>query len=470
MKTKFTLLTVFVAAFLTGFAQQPTNGGFETWTNAYTPSSWSGIEDVIAGANIGISFPSSVWTFKDVATYTEGVTSVKIVSDTLTGYSGLGVIAGVVSYGGGSLVGDTAITFYGTPFTSRPDSLIFDYQFASPGSDTAAISIDLYRNSTHLLGYNGSPGLGLALIKAASWKHIAIPLATFYQSLGNPDSILLQFTSSAINNPVIGSTLLVDNVRFGYITGSNPTITATITAPNTNVCNGDSVLLTANSGTNYTYQWKVGGSPIAGATSITYYAKAAGSYTVTIDSATVSGTSQPVVITANCASGTITATITAPVTNLCNGDSVALTANSGTGYTYQWNLNGSIITGATAITYYARTPGSYSVTIDSAVATGTSQATIVTDTTCPNGIINIIAANFNVYPNPASSILNFTSSDNLSGYALQVYDLVGRVVISQTLTGSNNEINITSLANGTYIYRVTDKQNGIITNKLNVIK
>ncbi|HYV90580.1 MAG TPA: SBBP repeat-containing protein, partial [Chitinophagales bacterium] len=62
----------------------------------------------------------------------------------------------------------------------------------------------------------------------------------------------------------------------------NPAATATTTADGPlSFCAGDSVILTANSCT-CTYKWKVGSSYIAGATNISYTAKAAGTYKVVV--------------------------------------------------------------------------------------------------------------------------------------------------------------------------------------------
>ena len=632
MKIKFILLAVFVATFLSGFAQQPTNGSFENWsgTNTWTPTGWTSVEDLI---NPYIPFQNSVFTFKDLTTYTQGVASLKLVTDTVPGHSqDIGITSGLASLGTGTLNPNNGhIAFAGVPFAHRPDTLIFDYELTSPASDTAGVILKLTKaGNTQVLANE------FYLTKNLAWQTKSFPLSAYYASGQMPDTLYLQFYSSQSGNPIIGTTLHVDNVRFGYgaqaiatiyaaittsgsnvcngdsvlltantssvyaytyqwklsgipITGatsvnyyaraagtytvtvdsagtlgtaqpviitancssnfsatiSPPTstnvcngdsillsaantgmfymyqwrlsgipitgathstyyakaagsytikidsasatatslpvvitancasgsITATITPSGTNVCNGDSVLLSANNNTNYTFQWYVGGNTIAGATASTYYAKAAGSYTVTIDSASATATSQAVVITANCASGTITATIQHTGSNVCPGDSVVLTANSGTSYTYQWKAGGTAITGATSNTYAAKAAGSYTVTIDSASATGTSAAVTITDTGCVSGINNIAADNFSVYPNPATSVLNILSTENLAGYNLRVYDLVGRLIKNQVLTGTNNIVDVANLTNGTYIYRITDKENGVVTqNKFNVIK
>jgi large repetitive protein len=85
-----------------------------------------------------------------------------------------------------------------------------------------------------------------------------------------------------------------------------------------------------------------------------------------------------------------TPTITAngPLT-FCQGSSVILTATGGSSYV--WNLNGSLIAGATSATYTATTAGSYSVTATNANGCqATSTVTIVTVNPNPQPVINPI--------------------------------------------------------------------------------
>ncbi len=370
MRAKITLLAVFVAAFLSSYAQQPPNAGFENWTNSYTPTSWSGLEDVFSSVQ---SFSAPNWTFKDSINYTQGHTSVKLISGPLSGHPQ--IFAARVCVGPCLLVGGNTPTFYGIPFTYRPDTLFFDYQYSEPGGDTAAAFISLSKSGNNLLGLLGSKGVVITLHDTSSWAHVAYVLTSYYQSSATPDSLKLDFIASNTGTPVTGSTLLVDNVRFGYYTGAR--INANIIASGFNVCPGDSVLLTANSGSHYTYQWYLGTQAITGATAVTYYAKTSGSYTVTVDSASASATSLPVTITANC-QATLNATITPPASyNVCGGDSVLLTANNGVNYTFQWYQNTVLIPGATSVNYYVKLSGSYTVVVDSAGTTATSAAVVI---------------------------------------------------------------------------------------------
>ena len=170
--------------------------------------------------------------------------------------------------------------------------------------------------------------------------------------------------------------------------------TATITSPVTSFCTGGSVVLSANTGSGLTYQWSNATGTITGATAATYTATAAGSYTVKItNSSSCSATSNTIAITVNALP---TAAITSPATSFCTGGSVILSANTGSGLTYQWSNATGTITGATAATYTATAAGSYNVAV---TATGCSSAAIsntitITVNTAPTASITSPATSF----------------------------------------------------------------------------
>ncbi len=162
--------------------------------------------------------------------------------------------------------------------------------------------------------------------------------------------------------------------------------TATITAGSaTSFCAGGAVTLTASSGTGYTYQWRRDGTAIGGATSASYVANAAGTYTVVVTANGCSTTSSGVPVSLI---GAPSATVTpASGTSICSGSTVSLNANTGTGYTYVWRRNGTAISGASSSSYSATTAGSYTVTITSNGCTTTSSAVSVTVGTAPSATI-----------------------------------------------------------------------------------
>ena len=207
-----------------------------------------------------------------------------------------------------------------------------------------------------------------------------------------------------------------------YITGScgteiTPSVevyisSAPITAGNISYISGGSPTCSnVNVGYQYgsyvkgrTWQWKLNGVDIPGATSRTYYTSTAGTYScylangcggsLSANSLTLSV--NPLPTAAITASGSI---------NLCNGASVTLNANSGTGLVYAWYRNGSLITGASAISYNTNLGGSYRCVVTNTngctansnyinVFTGTgSTASITGSTTFCAGSGNILTAN-----------------------------------------------------------------------------
>ncbi|MFN8415537.1 MAG: Ig-like domain-containing protein [Cytophagaceae bacterium] len=175
----------------------------------------------------------------------------------------------------------------------------------------------------------------------------------------------------------------------------NPAPTATVTTTtSTTFCQGGSVVLSANTGTGLTYQWRNGTSNIASATGSSYTATTAGSYNVVVSSGNCSATSTNTTVTVNALP---TATITAGgTTTFCQGGSVVLSANTGTSLTYQWRNGTSNIASATGATYTATTAGSYNVVVSSGNCSATSTNTTVTVnapisvSVTPNGIQTLI--------------------------------------------------------------------------------
>lgn len=84
-----------------------------------------------------------------------------------------------------------------------------------------------------------------------------------------------------------------------------------------------------------------------------------------------------------------TATITNGASALyCSGGGIYLTAQTGTGYGYQWYRNGIAITGATSWSYLATTAGSYTVQVSNAGGCAIySTATAVSQTATSCGVV-----------------------------------------------------------------------------------
>ncbi|MCZ7556272.1 MAG: T9SS type A sorting domain-containing protein [Bacteroidia bacterium] len=146
-------------------------------------------------------------------------------------------------------------------------------------------------------------------------------------------------------------------------------------------------------GNIFTAQLSDAGGSFAAPTNIgTLAATTSGQITATVPTGASTGngyrirvvSSSPAVIGTNNGSDlnivdAVTAQITpAGVTTFCEGDDVTLNANTGTGYTYIWKRNGTVIPGATADSYVAALAGLYTVEVSNGSCTATSAAVRVT--------------------------------------------------------------------------------------------
>jgi PKD repeat protein len=159
----------------------------------------------------------------------------------------------------------------------------------------------------------------------------------------NPNSSNLQNPKIRFNNPGFFTVRFRATNSSGTSTNAQITIqvvakpTASISpAINQTICGGDSVTLTANSGTNLSYLWTPGNK-----TTQSIKVGSAGSYTVRVSSAAAncSTTSAPVTMTVS-AKPSLSATISNDV--LCVGDSVEIIATPGL-QNYKYYLGSSLV-------------------------------------------------------------------------------------------------------------------------------
>jgi hypothetical protein len=212
-------------------------------------------------------------------------------------------------------------------------------------------------------------------------------------------------------------------------------------------CMDSMVTLTGLSGTLFTYQWQKSSVDIPGAASQVFNTVNKGSYRVII-------ASQYGCTKASAALSIPVASVTASVVasgakSFCTGDSVKLTANSGTSYTYQWQRNGGNIAGATAQSYTVKTSGTYRVRVYNVMGcSATSSNTVVTVSNCGSRLSTDVITgkgeevqNFNIYPNPFSNAINVDAAlvpDEPWIYRL--FDISGRLMQSGESSASSTII------------------------------
>ncbi|HPI11071.1 MAG TPA: CARDB domain-containing protein [Catalimonadaceae bacterium] len=147
------------------------------------------------------------------------------------------------------------------------------------------------------------------------------------------------------------------------------------------ICEGSSTnILVSNIG-SAGVQWLRNEVPVNGATNQTLSVNQAGTYkAIAIIAGVCSDTSAGVVVNVT---PLPVATITTPATtSFCQGGSLVLQANTGTGLTHQWQRNGSNLTGATNDQLTVNQAGSYTVVVTNAQnCPKTSEPVVITEVT-----------------------------------------------------------------------------------------
>ncbi|OFX52782.1 MAG: hypothetical protein A2046_12530 [Bacteroidetes bacterium GWA2_30_7] len=207
-------------------------------------------------------------------------------------------------------------------------------------------------------------------------------------------------------------------------------------------CNGNTdggaTVSVAGGSPPYTYLWE------SGETVNSISGVGAGSYPVTItddafdECVTTAVISEPTELVA---SGVI------------NGATIDVSVIGGTQpYTYLWN-DGSINQD-----YTGATTGTYSMTV-----TDANGCTAQYDYT---GLNSISKKSINVYPNPTKGILNIENAENSS---IKIYNIIGDVVATVKNATTLTKVDISNLAEGSYIVKILSDKKSIIK-KINLIK
>lgn len=219
----------------------------------------------------------------------------------------------------------------------------------------------------------------------------------------------------------------------------------TVTISNLTLCEGESGTLSATPDqAGGTYLWSPGGET-----------------TSSISVSPGSTTSYSIIYTLNgCESSSMNSSVIVndmPITtSTTSGSTITVDEANGA---YQWidcDQGNSPIANETNQSYTASTNGNYAAIIDLNGCIDTTACVEITGLTIDENSNMYIT----IYPNPTESVLYFKSDLDLTGSEYVITDVLGRVVLSGTISNSNS-ITISDLANGRYNLQIDKFQSSV---------
>ena len=216
------------------------------------------------------------------------------------------------------------------------------------------------------------------------------------------------------------------------------------------LCLGETKSLSTEYCSSNSYQWLRNNFNIPGATSPSYTANQAGSYTVLVSVfAGCDSISNPITLTVS--------TISVPVITQ-NGNLLLSTAAS----TYQWNLNGNPISGATNQFFQPQVSGVYSVLVtdgNGCSELSDTMSVVITGINSFNENLQL-----NIYPNPANDNITIEFTAQRKDAIISIYDIEGELLLQTVSQEIKSKIDISILAKGIYYVEVRTEK-GITVKK-----
>ncbi|HEX5003268.1 MAG TPA: T9SS type A sorting domain-containing protein [Bacteroidia bacterium] len=195
-----------------------------------------------------------------------------------------------------------------------------------------------------------------------------------------------------------------------------------------------------------------------------------GTYTDTIPNAT--GCDSIITINLTILPSPVVAITASGPTTFCQGDSVVLSATPGI-FGYQWHRRNLPIAGATDSTFTVKYKGPYKCVAQNSVGCSDTSNKITVSVPCipigPNQLKESVSAEseniaLQIYPNPGTGLFTITST--LNG-TLHVYNMLGKLILSQEFNKGNSTVDITGYPAGIYLASMQTAE-GVVIRRVEV--
>lgn len=157
----------------------------------------------------------------------------------------------------------------------------------------------------------------------------------------------------------------------------------------------------------------------------------------------------------------LNASFTGLAANYCTVDPASALTPATTGGVFTLN------TSTTSITQFdpaAVGVGTYTVTYS---VYGCSSNSVTNVSVCSGVKENLAASNLTLYPNPNNGEVNISMNALLAGNStLEIYDAIGKLVMTETLTKESNSVNTLKLEAGIYMIKLTHKNHEVSIAKM----